>query len=303
MPTHDIVLQDSGAIRVKTGISLAGVSTGVHDYATATAAGAVGTLDFGGTSWLYITMTENLTGAFANPPLNVPTLAANQLQGFLGIVFIQDETGGRTGDLNALFGNYTRDGVSVIDPNAGQPTLVIMTMKRVGDATTYSVSMPPGFDGAQIARGTVPAARLPLGTAAAAGILQLGSSSAAAAAGNHTHQWQDTRQFRIRGSDGGALTAGDVDIYSDMYGGGEIVRLAKVATDVGTLTLTMKINATPVTGISLAVTTTPSGDSTATAAKTWVDRNSIRFTIASPAGGATEINGSLHLLHTGLPLT
>lgn len=304
MAIHDLTTTDSPDIQVETGVTLANVSAGIHYLSTATLTGAVGSLDFSGTTWKRFNVTGNLSGSFTFPPLNVEVMGTNDLQFILVVEFQQDATGGRTIPLNTLFANATAIvGVDAPDLTPNGITQVLLVAQRVAGATTYTANLPPSIDGAQVIRGTIPIARIQAGSASQAGVLQIGTGAGGAAAGNHIHPITDSKHFTFRMSDGSVLTDGDYPILSDVPYSGTIVRLTDVYTEpaASTATVFVKVDSTAVTGTTTAATDTESADADATAANTYVGRQKIALNVVTTT--ATMVAGTIHHTRAGSPTT
>lgn len=304
MALHDLVTDVSENILVKSGLTVGGVSLGVHADSAQTISGAVGSLDFGGASWKRFTVTGNLSGSFSFPPLNVPTILDGQRYTF-GIEFRQDATGGRTVNLAQLFQNAQTDGAAVANTAPNGVTLVLLTARRESGVTTYTASFPPAIDGAQITTGVVPVARIQSATTGQPGVVQIGTGSGTAAAGNHVHPHAESKTFKIFKSTFAALDAGDYPLCPDLNFSGSVVRLTKVKLHGGaspTATVTLKIGGSTITGISVAADDTESADSDATANNTFVARQGITLALAGVSGSPVMIEGVLHLTHIGNPV-
>lgn len=87
---------------------------------------------------------------------------------------------------------------------------------------------------------------------------------------------------------------GDYTLISDQNGAATITNATDIALDAGTATITFKIGATVIGGISVAATTTPSGDDAATSDNVMADGNSLIMTVAGSSGSPTQVTGSVH---------
>ncbi len=306
MAIHDLTVTPSPAIKVTDGVTLASVSQGVPEDSTGSLSGAVGSLDFQYKPWRRYNVTGDLTGSFTFPPINVPEITVDGLRWTFGIEFVQDATGNRAMNLTTLFANATaREGISAPNLEPGGVTVVLLTARRQSGTTTYTASLSPSIDGAQVSRGIIPVARIQDATALQKGVVQLGTGSGAAAAGDHTHPRPDSRFFTFLGSGGAALTNGDYIVNADVNFGGTVVRLTKLRLHGGTnatATAIAKIGTTSVTGTSTSVTqTADSADATATANNTFTSRQGLFVTLSDITGNPTMMTGCMHLSITGSP--
>lgn len=286
-------------VLVATALKLKNAARGVCYESSATISGAVGSLDFANEVIKRFTVTGDLTGSFAFPPSNTPTLEADNQSVVLTVVFIQDAIGGHTISLNTLFANFidpSPEGLPLVDVTPNGVTVVDIVARRVGGATTFSVYFAPTFDATQIVSGTMLAARLPTATSVASGIVMLAAGSGAAATGNHTHPVYQVARVTIRMSDGGVIPNGDYELL-DMPTSGTVIRLAKlkfIGTSTPTGTVTAKISGTLVTGTGTSVTETESADAAATAANTFVARQLLQLNISAVTGAPTMLTGYIH---------
>jgi len=92
---------------------------------------------------------------------------------------------------------------------------------------------------------------------------------------------------------------GDYVIHDDAIFGYEIDSLQACELDIGTATITVKINTTAVTGISVAATTTKQTIADASSgASTVAATNEVSITVASVASSPTKLTGVLHCTRT-----
>jgi hypothetical protein len=310
MPVHELTnpaTPSTGIIAHATGVTIGNLADGIQYYKEITATGAQTALDFDQKPRLRIFVTGNLSGAYANPPTDVPTLPANLTSWTFVIEYIQDATGNRAIPLATLFANYAQEGVAVANTASEKPTVVFLIGNKASNGTvTYSVSFPQEIAGEQVTFGTIPTARLPDASASVKGLVQLGTSSTAAAAGNHTHGIPDTKRFVVDKSDGSALTAGDYPVLEDLNFAGVVTLWTKVTLQGGpgamTATVKLKINSSDIIGTSLAASGTASGDGTATSGNRFSLRQGLYLNIASPTGSFTRATGLIHIVKDGLTI-
>lgn len=305
MATHELTTADSGLIKV-AGTTLSGVMAGVHSVAKQTLTGAVGVLDFGGSTVKRFSLTGNITGAFTFPPQNVPTVATDNYRLVLAVEFEQDGSGGRTMNLATLFaGADSLEGTSAPDLSPNGVTRVLLVADRASGAVTYTANLSPTIDGAQITSGTIPVTRIQDASTTQKGVIQIGTGPGGAAAGNHVHSIPDARPFVIRRSDGGTLVTGIEDILSDVPFGGTILRLTKtrlLGDTAATATVAIRIDTSNVTGAAGNITGAAlSGDMTATGANSFNDRQAIRINVTAITGTPKTLIGMLHFTRNGLP--
>lgn len=285
------------AVLVHAGLKLGNAARGVVYDTSASISGAVTTLDFAGEPIKRFTVTGALSGSFTFPPLNMPTLDADNQSIILTVVFFQDGTGGHAILLETLFANAdVLLGTALVDDTANGVTSVDIVARRAAGVTTYAVYFSESFDAGQIETGTMSGARLPTATSVTPGIVTLAAGSGAAAAGNHTHPVPVPARITIRMSDGSILTNADYDLL-DMPTSGTVLRLSGLrfyGTGTPTGTVTAKISGTQVTGTGTSVSETPSTDSNASAANTFVARQILQINIAAITGTPTLLTGYLH---------
>lgn len=261
--------------------------------------GAVGGLNFSGLAILRANVTGNLSGVFTWPPTNIPVLEATNQSVVLSVVFVQDNTGGRTIDLEALFagaGAQNIYGLPLVDDSPGGQTQVDIIARRSGSTTAYTVLLAPLLDAGQIGSGIIDAALLPVATGVDPGVVTLANGSGSAASGNHTHATWLPIRFTIE-ANGAALTSGDFDLH-DMPASGTVIRMTGVVltgTGSPTATLTVKISGSPVTGTGTAATAlSASGDANATLGNTFVARQKVQISMTITGGTVNMATGSIH---------
>lgn len=308
MPIFDLdnpATPATGIIASATGVTLGNIADGIEQFTEITTSGAQAALDFNLKPVLRINVTGALSGAYANPPTDVPTLPANTTEFVYVIEYTQDATGGHAIPLATLFANYAQEGVAAAaNTTPDKPTLVFLIGRKSGaGVVTYSVSFPPAIAGEQITFGTIPVARIQAASTGAPGVIQIGTTGTAAAAGNHVHTVSDSKKFVVDKSDGSALTAGDYPILEDVNFTGVVTLWTKVQLLGGTTptaTVSMKINSTTITGTSLSATGTASGDGVATTGNRYALREGLYLNIASPTGSFTRVTGIVHIVKDGV---
>lgn len=284
-------------------MTLLNASNGVFPFASGTLSGAAGALNFNNTTVLRLTLTGDTSGTFSTPT-NIPTLEDGQRM-FLAVELVQDATGGRTIDLATLFGfaDTTTGLPALVDLAPNAVNIVELAVSRVGGVNIYTANFVPGIVAEQIVAGTVSRDFLPVATGTDAGIVTLANGSGAAARGNHTHEVILASPIDVQMSGGGILTNGDYDLV-ETASAGRIVRLTKMRWQGGTSptgTVSLKIDNTVVTGTGTAVISTASGDSDATAANTFVARQTLRATLSGITGNPTRLTGYAHYAYNTQP--
>lgn len=304
MPTHDLDIQNSGAI-VVDGTTLAGVMAGVHREVSQSISGAVGALDFSGATVKRFLLTGDITGSFTFPPQNIPSIATNGYRLILLVELEQDNVGGRMMNLSTLFTNAGAiDGVNAPNMAPNAITQVLLVAQRAADVISYTAYLPISIDGAQIVSGIIPVTRIQDASTTQKGVIQIGTGSGGAAAGNHIHIQPETLPFRIRRSDGGTLVNSTESLIADISYSGSIVRIAKVHLEgdaAATASFELRIDTSPVTGCSGALSDTPSADFTAISANTFNERQAFNVVLSGITGTPKELIGVLHILKSGIP--
>lgn len=286
-------------VLIRPSLNLLAASNGVFVDTSNSISGAQSTIDFQGAAIKRFTVTGPLTGAYANPPSNIPELADDGQSVTLTVVFIQDSTGGHSIPLVDLFANYDPYilGSDIVDDSPGGVTVVDIVARRNLGVVTYTVNLTPTFDASQIDSGILSSDRLPAATDAISGAVTLSTGSGGAAAGNHTHSLILPAKFTIQMSNGSAIPNGDYELIV-APSSGSVVRLTRARLYGGTnptATISAKVGTTTVTGTGLSVTSTAytaSGD--ATANNTFVELQMLYINIASVAGNPTMLDGTMH---------